>query len=425
VGRKITCIGGGPAGLYFAILAKRLDSDHAVTVMERGPEGFTYGWGVVFWDGLLEDLESTDPDTARRVRDQAFRWSELVVQVDGASPTREPGHGYSMRRRALLTILGERARSLGVELCFGQEVADASELADSDLIVASDGVSSRLRQRNAEHFGTTVARGRNKYIWLGTSKVFESFTFPFVQTHAGLIWAHAYGFDSENSTFIVETSPETWRGLGFDGLSPDQTMRLLEGIFQASLDGHPLRPQVGTLDTAPWLEFQTVTNRRWRHGNLALMGDAAHTTHFTIGSGTRLALEDAIGLAGQLRKHGDISSALEAYGRQRSGELIEAQRTARNSAHWFENVPRYLRYGTPELAELMSRRRSSFLRRMPPRVYLRLIHAGSRAPALTALARRGVFGWRNLSRRWLRRSATASRSARRERARTPSRSKQP
>jgi anthraniloyl-CoA monooxygenase len=373
-------------------------------VIERGPEGVTYGWGVVFWDGLLEDLESTDPETARRVRDTAFRWSELAVSVDGSSPTREPGHGYSMRRQALLTILGERARAVGVELRFGREVADVSELADSDLIVASDGVNSRLRQRRAEHFGTTVAGGRNKYIWLGTSKVFESFTFPFVHTHAGLIWAHAYGFDAENSTFIVETSPETWRGLGFDGLPPDQTMRLLEGMFEASLDGHPLRPQVGTRDTAPWLEFQTVTNRRWHHGNLALMGDAAHTTHFTIGSGTRLALEDAIGLAGQLWEHRDISSALEAYGRQRSGELVEAQRTARNSAHWFENVPRYIRYGTPALAELMSRRRSSFLRRIPPRVYLRLIHAGSRAPTLTALARRGVSRWRNLSQRRQRRS---------------------
>jgi anthraniloyl-CoA monooxygenase len=402
VGRKITCVGGGPAGLYFAILAKRLDPDHAVTVIERGPEGITYGWGVVFWDGLLENLERTDPETARQVRDNAFRWSDLVVRVGATTPVRDPGHGYSMRRQTLLSILTERARALGVELVFGREIEDVSELAGSDLVVASDGVNSRLRQRRADHFATSVFRGRNKYIWLGTSKVFDSFTFPFVHTQAGLIWAHAYGFDSEGSTFIVETSPETWRGLGFDGLSPDPTMRLLEGIFEASLDGHQLKPQVGTRDSTPWLEFQTVTNRRWHHGNLALMGDAAHTTHFTIGSGTRLALEDAVGLATQLRLHGDISSALTAYGKQRSGDLVEAQRTARNSAHWFENVPRYIRYGTPELAELMSRRRSSLLRRMPPRLYLRLVHADSRAPRLTGLARRGVFGWRNLSRRWLR-----------------------
>ena len=180
-------------------------------------------------------------------------------------------------------------------------------------------------------------------------------------------------------------------------------MRLLEGIFEASLDGHPLEPQAGTRDSTPWLEFQTVTNRTWHHGNLALMGDAAHTTHFTIGSGTRLAVEDAIGLATQLRERADIPSALTAYGKQRSGELIEAQRTARNSAHWFENVPSYIRYGTPELAELMSRRRSSFLRRMPPGLFLPTGPRRLRAPAVTNLARRGVFGWRNLSRRWRRR----------------------
>ena len=402
VGRKITCVGGGPAGLYFAILAKRLDPDQAVTVIERAPEGITYGWGVVFWDGLLEDLERTDPETAQQVRESAFRWADLVVRVDAAPAVIEPGHGYSIRRQTLLSILSERARALEVELVFGREIEDVLELADSDLVVASDGVNSRLRQRRAEHFGTRVVRGKNKYIWLGTSQVFDSFTFPFVHTEAGPIWAHAYGFDSDSSTFIVETSRDTWRGLGFDGLSPDKSLRLLEGIFEASLDGQTLSPQAGTRDITSWLEFQTVTNRSWHHGNLALMGDAAHTTHFTIGSGTRLALEDAIGLASQLRDHADIPVALTAYGSQRSGDLIEAQRTARNSAHWFENVPRYIRHGTPGLAELMSRRRSSFLRRMPPTLYLWLIHAGSQTPALTDLARRGVFGWRNLSRRFRR-----------------------
>ncbi len=291
------------------------DPDQDVTVIERGPEGTTYGWGVVFWDGLLEDLERTDPETARQVRESAFRWSDLVVRVDAAPAVIEPGHGYSIRRQTLLSILSERARALEVELVFGREIEDVSELADSDLVVASDGVNSRLRQRRAEHFGTRVVRGKNKYIWLGTSQVFDSFTFPFVHTEAGPIWAHAYGFDSDNSTFIVETTRDTWRGLGFDGLSPDKSLRLLERIFEASLDGHTLSPQAGTRDITPWLEFQTVTNRSWHHGNLALMGDAAHTTHFTIGSGTRLALEDAIGLASQLRDHADIPVALTAYGR--------------------------------------------------------------------------------------------------------------
>jgi anthraniloyl-CoA monooxygenase len=399
VGRKITCVGGGPAGLYFAILAKRLDPGHAVTVLDRFPEGVTYGWGVVFWDGLLEDLDRSDPHTARQVRDNAFRWSDQVVQVNGTTPARIPSHGYSMGRRTLLAILGERARELGVELHFGHEIEDVSELADIDLIVASDGVNSRLRQDEGHEFGTTVERGRNRYIWLGTSKVFESFTFPFVHTHAGWIWAHAYGFDSESSTFIVETSPETWRGLGFDTLPPEQTMRLLGGIFEADLDGHSLKPQAGTGESTPWLEFRTVTNRSWHHGNMALMGDAAHTTHFTIGSGTRLALEDAIGLAAQLQKHGDVSSALAAYGEQRAAEVLEAQRRARNSARWFESVPRYIGLGTPALAKLMNHRRSSILPRIPPRLYLQLMRGASRAPGLAELGRRGVLGWRNLSRR--------------------------
>jgi anthraniloyl-CoA monooxygenase len=403
VGRKITCVGAGPAGLYFAILAKLMDPSQAVTVVERGPEGTTYGWGVVFWDGLLEDLDRTDPETARQVRDKAFRWSGLTVTVDAAPPIREPGHGYSVRRQTLLSILIERARKLGVELIFGREVEDVSELPASDLIVASDGVNSGIRRRKADHFGTRVVRGRNKYIWLGTSKVFDSFTFPFVHTQAGLIWAHAYGFDSEHSTFIVETSPETWRGLGFERLSTDETMEFLGDIFKSSLDGHALRPQANSSGITPWLEFQSVSNRDWHHRNLVLMGDAAHTTHFTIGSGTRLALEDAIGLATLLGEKPDVPSAIGAYGKQRSADLIEAQRTARNSAHWFENAPRYVRCGTPELAELMSRRRSSFLRRMPPSLYLKLIHAGSRAPVLIDLARRGVLGWRSLGRRWRRR----------------------
>ena len=313
-------------------------SPQAVTVIERGPEGTTYGWGVVFWDGLLEDLARTDPrprDGSARTPSDGQTWS-----YGSCHPAvSEPGHGYSMRRQTLLSILSERARALEVELVYGREIEDVSELADSDLIVASDGVNSRLRQRRAEHFGTRVVRGRNKYIWLGTNKVFDSFTFPFVHTRAGPIWAHAYGFDSESSTFIVEASLDTWRRLGFDRLSPDGSMRLLEGIFEASLDGHALSPQAATGGITPWLEFQTVTNDSWHHGNLALMGDAAHTTHFTIGSGTRLALEDAIGLATQLRQHADIPSALTVYGRQRSGDLLEAQRTARNSAHLVRERP--------------------------------------------------------------------------------------
>jgi anthraniloyl-CoA monooxygenase len=394
---RIICVGGGPAGLFFAILAKRLHEGNSVRVIDRFPEGVTYGWGVVFWDGLLEDLERTDRETARKVRDNAFRWADQVVHVEGREPARIPGHGFGMGRHTLLAILSERARALGVKLEFGREIDDISELAGSDLIVASDGVNSGLRQRYGEGLGTTVLRGRNKYIWLGTSKVFESFTFPFVHTPAGWIWGHAYAFDRQSSTFIVETSPETWEGLGFDGLPPDESMRLLESIFEAYLDGHQLRPQVGTRESTPWLEFLTVTNRRWHHRNVVLMGDAAHTTHFTIGSGTRLALEDAIELATQLRRREELDRALAAYGDQRAADLVAAQREARNSASWFENLSRYIGHDSPDFARLLVGRRSSFLPRMPPRSYLRLTHAASRAPVLARPARRVVSGWRELS----------------------------
>jgi anthraniloyl-CoA monooxygenase len=374
---RIACVGGGPAGLYFAILAKRIDPQWSVTVYDRFPEGVTYGWGVVFWDGLLDDLERTDPDTGREVRDRAFRWVDQLLQVDGQAPFRMRGHGFSMRRQTLLAILAERARELGVDVRFGQQVDDLTGLGDCDLVVASDGVNSRLRERHRDDFGTAADRDRNKYAWLGTSKVFDSFTFPFAHTDAGWIWGHAYGFESGSSTFIAETTPETWKALGFDVLSPEESTRRLEDIFGAHLGGHALTPQAGVSETTLWREFLTVTNRRWHRGNVALMGDAAHTTHFTIGSGTRLALEDAIGLARQLAEHQGLDSALAAYGKQRAADLKPAQREARNSARWFENVARHVGNDPEDFARLMNRRRSSFINLMPS-VYLRLAHAAAR-----------------------------------------------
>jgi 2-polyprenyl-6-methoxyphenol hydroxylase-like FAD-dependent oxidoreductase len=243
-----------------------------------------------------------------------------------------------------------------------------------------------------------VTRRRNKYIWLGTSRVFDSFTFPFVRTAAGWVWAHCYGFDAASSTFIVEMAPETWQGLGMDRLGTDETMRRLEELFAAHLDGHPLRPQSGAGETAPWLEFQLVTNRRWHAGNVALMGDAAHTTHFSIGSGTRLALEDAMGLADALREHPDLATALSAYGDRRAAELAHAQREALNSAAWFESVPRYIDRDAGTFAELMMARRSALLPHVPPAAYARLAALSSRAPALTTAGRRALRGLRGLRR---------------------------
>jgi 2-polyprenyl-6-methoxyphenol hydroxylase-like FAD-dependent oxidoreductase len=357
-------------------------------VFERAPEGVTYGWGVVFWDGLLEDLGANDPISAAEMGERAFRWHEQVVQVDGRPPVRLCGSGYSMRRRTMLEILTARARAVGADLRFEHEVADLAELTGYDLVVACDGAGSRARQQHADAFRPVVRRGGNKYIWLGTTKVFGSFTFRFARTDAGWLWAHAYGFGPGGSTFIVETSGATWRALGFDALEAEATMRELERIFADQLDGHPLQQVGGTAGPPRWLEFQTVTNARWHHGNLALMGDAAHTTHFTIGSGTRLALEDAMGLARALEEDGAVAPALATYGRRRADEIAAAQREARSSQLWFEQVPRYIGRDPHDFARLFSARRSPLVRRLPPRAYLGLARAAAVSPAGTRIARR-------------------------------------
>ncbi|MGY1638878.1 FAD-dependent monooxygenase, partial [Geodermatophilus sp. SYSU D00742] len=370
---RIACVGGGPAGLYFGILARLLDAGHEVTVYERFPEGVTYGWGVVFPDDLLTQLDARDVPTAQQVRKHAHRWVDTLVDVQGREPVRISGHGYAMGRQTLLGLLADRARELGVVVRYDHPVRAGTDLADADLVIAADGVNSRLRDRAPEAFGTSVAQRRNKYIWLGTSRVFGSFTFPFVETGAGWVWAHAYAFDDETSTFVVETTPETWRGLGFDRLDVDATMRRLEDVFAGVLDGHALRPQPGGHRTAPWLEFQAVTNARWHDGRVALVGDAAHTTHFTIGSGTRLALEDAMGLADALTEHDALEPALEAYGRRRSAQLRMTQRKAANSARWFEHLPRFIEQD--RFPDLLLRRRSALQFHLPPGVFLRLSDA--------------------------------------------------
>lgn len=395
---RIACVGGGPAGLYFAILARQL-GDHEVTVYERFPEGRTYGWGVVFWDDLLEQLEAHDAPSAQEVRETAFRWVDQVVDVRGREPVRVPSHGYSMARQALLGILARRARALGVTIRYEHPVRDPTDVGAVDLLVAGDGVNSALRGQHQDAHGTVVTRRRNKYVWLGTTRVFDSFTFPFVETAGGWVWAHAYGYDPTGSTFIVEMSPETWTALSFDRSGTDATMRRLEDLFAPQLEGHRLRPQTGTEGTTPWLQFQQVTNACWHHGNVALMGDAAHTTHFTIGSGTRLALEDAMALAHALGAHPALGPALAAYGQRRAADLREVQRGARYSAQWFEDVPRYITQGGDRFARAMIARRSPLLARLPVNTYLGLSDAAAAVPVLSRPAMRLVEGLQGLSRR--------------------------
>ena len=384
---RISCVGAGPAGLYFAILMKRRDPSHEITVFERDPAGLTYGWGVVFWDDLLAKLHDGDPQSAREISENSFRWKDQVVHVQGRGTAHLGGHGFSTSRQRLLDIFAKRAMDLGVQIQFEREVEGLSQLADSDLVVACDGVNSSLRRLHGNRFKTDIRVGRNKYIWMGTSKVFDSFTFPFVETDAGWIWFHAYGFSSDTSTCIVECSPETWTGLGFDRLGTDEGIKLLERTFERYLDGHPLMSRVRDPDKSPWLNFWAVTNAVWHHDNVVLMGDAAHTTHFTIGSGTSLAIEDAIGLATKLHQHEDAESALEAYAGERRAALLRPQREARHSARWFESVPRYAALEPPELATLLDHRFSRLLAHMPPRGYLRLYRAARKFAALRRLRR--------------------------------------
>ncbi|RKH28356.1 FAD-binding monooxygenase [Corallococcus sp. CA041A] len=387
---KMVCVGGGPAGLYFSILAKLSNPKHDVTVVERNPPGMTYGWGVVFWDDLLDDLFRNDPVSAQRIAQAAARWDTQEVHLRGRYATHIGGYGFALGRDRLLDILIRRARGLGVDVRFEHDVTDLSAFMDADLVVACDGVNSRLRQRHAHHFQTHVEEGRNKYIWLGTDKVFDAFTFAFEETPAGWLWFHGYRFNSETSTCIVECQESTWKALGFDALGPDETLRKLEGIFQSRLQGKSLFNQLKGMGRAPWLNFKRITNERWYHDNVVLMGDAAHTTHFSIGSGTKLAMQDAIGLARQLRTQPDVPTALEAYDEERRASLLAIQLAARSSSEWFESVPSYVDQDATQFAHSLLNRRGSS-------VWSYLLLMASQQPSL-----RGVLRTLHSSKQWVR-----------------------
>jgi len=383
---RIACVGGGPAGLYFALLLKLREPWHDITIFERSVPGATRGWGVVFWGDLLEKLYSADPKSAREIEQASFPWDNQVVDVKGEQVLRAESRGYGIKRQRLLGILAGRALGSGVRIEFDHEVITPSQLREMDLIVACDGVNSQIR-RETKGIYTDVRLGGNKYIWLGTDKVFESFTFPFVQTDSGWIWAHAYGVDAESSTFIVECSAETWTSLGFDTMPPKDGLLLLEKIFECHLDGHQLIGQISGETNAQWQNFRTVTNKRWYDGKTVLAGDAAHTTHFTIGSGTKLAIEDAIALADNLQRHGELKPALEAYEKERQAAVMLAQIAARFSAQWFENVPRYIDLRPRQFSTLLRRRLSPLLPHLSPQLYYWLYPTSREVPALRGLRR--------------------------------------
>lgn len=390
---NIACVGAGPGSLYLAILLKQSAPDWRVTVFERQSEGAALGWGVTIY---LDDLAESDRASELAIRERMFEWRDNVVHVDGSAPVVVPTPGHSIGRRGLIEVLVARARAVGVELEFGREITDRSQLGEFDLVVAADGVNSGLRDAERRTFGTAIARGANKYMWLGTSRVFDAFTFAFVKTPAGWIWAFAYGFDDTASTFIVEASARTWSELHFDRMQADETMRRLEGLFAGWLDGHPLWPPAASRGALPWLEFSTVTNARWHSGPLVLLGDAAHTTHFSIGSGTRQAFADAISLASQLCSHARIEPALAAYEVERKAALHAVQVAARNSAAWFEDVPRYIQRDPKQFTDLLYSRASPLLHRMPPSMFLHLQKASQRN---SLVVQGGRHVWRVLNRR--------------------------
>jgi anthraniloyl-CoA monooxygenase len=347
---KVVCIGGGPGGLYAAISLKLRDPAHDVLVVERNHPDDTFGWGVVFSNETLDNLWQNDAESAAAITDAFQRWDDIDVHFKG-HVVRYGGHGFAgIARKRLLNILQERARSLGVRLRFETEVEDLAPVRDADLIVAADGANSGSRSRHAAAFEPSIELRSNKYVWLGTNRVFEAFTFAFEETGHGWIWAHAYRFDADTSTFIVECAEPTWQALGFEEMSQADSIAACEMLFERHLGGHRLMSNAAHRRGSAWLNFPRIACARWYHGNLVLLGDAAHTAHFSVGSGTKLALEDAIGLADALHAEPDLERALEAYQETRRVEVLKLQSAARNSTEWFEAVPRYARFEPMQFA---------------------------------------------------------------------------
>jgi anthraniloyl-CoA monooxygenase len=351
---NIVCVGGGPAGLYFALLMKKQDSAHQVTVVERNRPYDTFGWGVVFSDQTLGKLADADQPSARAILQSFNHWDDIDVHFKGRTIT-SGGHGFcGIARKRLLNILQQRCEELGVRLVFDTEVADEQALArelGADLVLASDGINSRIRKRYAATYQPDTDHRHCRFVWLGTTRKFDAFTFAFEDTPHGWFQAHAYQYDGETSTFIVETPEEVWRASGLDQMEQAEAIAFCERLFARYLDGHRLMANAAHLrGSAMWIRFPRIACREWVHWTrieardvpVVLMGDAAHTAHFSIGSGTKLALEDAIELARCLGEEvGTLEAALEDYRRARSVEVLKLQSAARNSMEWFENVQRY------------------------------------------------------------------------------------
>jgi anthraniloyl-CoA monooxygenase len=342
---RVACLGGGPAGLYFAISMKLRDPSHEVVVFERNKANDTFGWGVVLSDDALANLRRNDPESADAIRDHFAYWDDIAVIHNGVR-TVSGGHGFAgIGRKQMLVLLQARARELGVDLRFETEFSGAEEFRkDYDLVVAADGLNSRVRTEYAPHFKPQIDVRPCKFIWLGTRQKFDdAFTFIFEKTEHGWIWAHVYQFDADTATFIVECSHETWANFGFEEMSKEEIVATCEHVFSGHLGGNALMSNAAHLrGSAVWINFPRVLCETWHHGNVVLLGDASATAHFSIGSGTRLAFDSAIALADYLHSEDTLEAALKRYQEERRVEVLRLQSAARNSLEWFEEVERYL-----------------------------------------------------------------------------------
>jgi len=341
---KVAVLGGGPAGLYFAISMKLRDTGHEVTVYERNRPDDTFGWGVVLSDETLDNLAANDRKSAEEIRRHFAYWDDIAVVYRGTR-TVSTGHGFcGIGRMKLLNILQARAGELGIALRFQTEIDDPRPfMASHDVVIAADGLNSKSRAAFADRFRPDIDVRRNKFVWLGTHQKFDdAFTFIFEETEHGWVWAHAYQFDADTATFIVECGPQTWERFGFGQMTREESIATCERIFAAHLGGHPLMSNANHLRGSAWLNFPRVLCERWSHENLALMGDAAASAHFSIGSGSKLAMESAIAMADYLHSEPTLGAAFAKYEDARRTEVLRLQSAARNSLEWFEDVERYL-----------------------------------------------------------------------------------
>ena len=341
---KTVCLGGGPAGLYFAISMKLRNPEHEITVLERNKPDDTFGWGVVLSDETLTNLKANDPVSAKAIHEHFAYWDDISVIHKGVN-TVSTGHGFcGIGRMRLLLVLQERARELGVDLQFERDVEDIDALCEAyDLVVAADGINSRVRSHFAEHFKPEIDTRACKFVWLGTYAKFDNaFTFIFEHTEHGWIWAHAYQFDDDTATFIVECSEETYNNWGFAEMSQQESIATCEMIFKDHLGGHSLMTNANHIRGSAWINFNRVLCEKWHHKNVVLLGDSSATAHFSIGSGSKLAVESAIALADLVNTKPTLEEAFIDYQEDRRLDVLRLQSAARNSTEWFEEVERYL-----------------------------------------------------------------------------------